>query len=71
MTGKDYFILPPSGFLYAYPASMDKITEEKFVHDTEEACVLLGTNATMDWEWFFGWRRDVKSYLPMYSKKGS
>ena len=68
-TGSDFFMLPPSGELYAYPAAMSKRTMELFVKQTEDSCLLLNTNATMDWEWFFSWRRDIEKYLPLYAKR--
>ena len=67
-TGADYFMLPPSGELYAYPAAMPKKAQASFVKETEDSCLLLNTNATMDWEWFFSWGRDIDEYLPLYAK---
>jgi putative glycoside hydrolase with GxGYxYP motif len=69
-TGKDYFMLPPSGHLYAYPSSMEEMTiQDKYVAATEKDAHLLGTNSTVHWEWFNKWRYAEDKFLPKYAKK--
>ncbi len=67
-TGKDYFMLPPSGHLYAYPSSLEEKTiQDKFVAATEKDARLLGTNSTVHWEWFNNWSSAEKNFLPKYA----
>jgi len=69
-TGKDTFMLPPSGHLYAYPASMSEEAQDRFVALTEQDARLLGTRSTMDWEWWSTWRRAETEFLPKYARGG-
>jgi len=67
-TGKDYFMLPPSGHLYAYPSSMEEMTiQNKFVAATEKDAQLLGTHSTVHWEWFNKWPYAEDKFLPKYA----
>ena len=68
-TGKDYFMLPPSGHLYAYPSSLEASTmQDKFVAATEEDARLLGTRSTVQWEFFDRWQYAENAFLPKYAK---
>jgi hypothetical protein len=69
-TGKDYFMLPPSGDLYAYPASMGDATQDKFVAATEQDARILGADSTIDWEWCLTWHGAETEFLPKYAKNG-
>lgn len=69
-TGKDYFMLPPSGHLYAYPSSLEEeVMQDKFVAATEKDARLLGTNSTVHWEWFTKWPYAEEKFLPKYAKR--
>jgi len=69
-TGKDYFALPPSGHLYALPASMEETSvQDQFVAATERDARLLGTRSTVDWEWLGTWRTAEETFLPRYARK--
>lgn len=67
-TGKDYFILPPSGHLYAYPSSLNKDDQKGFILATEQDARVLGINSTVHWDWFDTWRSAEKSFLPKYAR---
>ena len=67
-TGHDYFALPPSGHLYAYPASLAESAQDRFVSATEADARLLGTHSTVDWEWFISWKQAVNQFFPKYAK---
>jgi hypothetical protein len=69
-TGTDYFSLPPSGHLYAYPGEMSAEDQEKFVSLTERDCELYNTSGVVEWEWMGTWLSAVKHYMPRYSKRG-
>lgn len=70
-TGKDYFMLPPSGHLYAYPSSLEETTmQDNFVVATEEDARLLGTHSTVHWEFFDQWPYAETVFLPKYATKG-
>jgi len=69
-TGKDFFMLPPSGHLYAYPSSLEeKGMQDVFVEATERDAKLLGTRSTVHWEWLHKWRYAERRFLPKYAKK--
>lgn len=69
-TGKDYFMLPPSGHLYAYPASLEETTmQDKFVVATEQDARLIGANSTVHWDFFHNWRYAEDEFLPKYAKE--
>ena len=66
-TGNDYFTLPPSGHLYAYPSEMEYDTAQlNFIRDTERDCRLLSCNSTVAWEFVFTWFKAIKEYFPRY-----
>lgn len=69
-TGHDYFALPPSGYLYSYPASLDPGVQDAFVHETEAAATILGTSSTVHWEWFTRWQQAEGEFLPRYARGG-
>lgn len=69
-TGHDYFALPPSGYLYSYPASLDPGVQDAFVHETEAAATILGTSSTVHWEWFTTWQQAEGEFLPRYARGG-
>ncbi len=69
-TGKDYFMLPPSGHLYAYLASMHEETQEEFIAATERDALLLGTISSVDWEWWSTWHYAESEVLPKYAHAG-
>ncbi len=67
-TGKDYFMLPPSGHLYAYPASLEETTmQDEFVAATEDDAQLFGTHSTVHWEFFDTWQYAEEVFLPKYA----
>ena len=66
-TGRDYFVLPPSGALYSYPGSMQPEDQAKFVTSTEEDSILMNTSASVSWEWFGTWSAAINSYFPQYA----
>lgn len=68
-TGKDYFMLPPSGHLYAYPSSLESTLQDTFVALTEEDARVLGANSTVHWEFFHKWRYAENVFLPKYAKE--
>lgn len=67
-TGKDYFILPPSGHLYAYPTSLNKQDQKNFILATERDARVLGVQSVVHWEWFDSWRSAENSFLPKYAR---
>jgi hypothetical protein len=69
-TGKDYFILPPSGHLYAYPSSLRDDEQKQFVAETEQDARVLGVNSTVHWDWFQTWRTAEDDFLPRYARAG-
>jgi hypothetical protein len=66
-TGADTFMLPPSGYQYAYPSMMPDAVQSTFARRTEEVARLLGTRSVVHWEWFQDWTDAVATYLPRYA----
>jgi hypothetical protein len=66
-TGNDYFTLPPSGHLYAYPTSLAAPEQDRFVAETEQDARILGTTGTVHWEWFDSWHDAEDLFLPKYA----
>ncbi len=69
-TGRDYFALPPSGHLYAYPSSLAEPMQDRFVAATEEDACILGINGTVHWDWAGTWRDAEGYFLPKYARQG-
>lgn len=67
-TGRDYFALPPSGHLYAYPSSLAPAAADAFVAATEEDACILGTASTVHWDWSSAWRDAEARFLPKYAR---
>jgi hypothetical protein len=66
-TGRDYFVLPPSGHLYSYPSAMPPDVQKEFVRLTEQDALMMGTNALVGWEWTGTWPEAFKNYFPRYA----
>lgn len=69
-TGADYFALPPSGYLYAYPSLMGEDDQARFAAGSEATARILGTRSVVHWEWFESWRAAREVFLPRYARKG-
>ena len=70
-TGKDYFTLPPSGHLYAYPSSLAEGDQDRFVAATEEDARILGVTGTVHWDWTDSWHDAEDHFLPKYATANS
>jgi hypothetical protein len=66
-TGRDYFVLPPSGHLYAYPTSLAADSQDRFVQATEEDACILGLTGTVHWDLNESWSQAEESFLPKYA----
>lgn len=69
-TGADWFTLPPSGHLYAYPTSLNAADQARFVAATEQDAQILGVHSTVHWDWFTTWEDAESSFLPRYASAG-
>ena len=69
-TGRDWFVLPPSGHLYAYPSLMSDADQAAFVAATEADCELLSTSAVVAWEFAGTWEAAIREYFPRYAARG-
>lgn len=67
-TGRDYFTLPPSGHLYAYPTSLREEDQDRFVALTEQDARVLGVESTVHWDWFTTWQSAEQDFLPKYAR---
>jgi hypothetical protein len=66
----DYFVLPPSGHLYAYPTSLSADSQDRFVQATEEDACILGVTGTVHWDWAGTWAEAEEKFLPKYARAG-
>ncbi|HRI66148.1 MAG TPA: hypothetical protein PK156_17995 [Polyangium sp.] len=69
-TGRDYFILPPSGHLYAYPSSLVEDAQNQFVKATQEDACILGLSGVVHWDWLDTWHEAEDHFLPKYATSG-
>ena len=69
-TGHDYFMIPPTGHLYAYPTLLDNEEQDRFITLTEEDSQLLKTRSVVHWEWNGYWTEAIRDVLPKYIKEG-
>ena len=69
-TGADYFTLPPSGDLYAYPGMMPADMQASFVANTERDASLMDLSSSVAWEWVGWWESAIQHYFPRYSSNG-
>ena len=69
-TQRDYFVLPPSGHLYAYPGSLQPQDAQAFVRATEGDAALYNASASVDWEWVGTWGRTIANFTPRYAERG-
>jgi len=67
LTGKDYFVLPPSGHLYAYPTSLNSKDQDLFVSATEQDARVLGISGVVHWDWLGTWEDAENNFLPKYA----
>ncbi|MCB9727106.1 MAG: hypothetical protein H6744_03155 [Deltaproteobacteria bacterium] len=67
-TGRDSFILPPSGHLYAYPTSLNEADQARFVTATEQDARVLGVTGVVHWDWFETWDVAEDHFLPRYAR---
>jgi hypothetical protein len=67
-TGHDYFVLPPSGHLYAYPSSLNEADQQRFVAATEADARVMGTAGTVHWDWRDSWHAAEDVFLPRYAR---
>lgn len=67
-TGRDWFILPPSGHLYAYPSSLAEADQDRFVAATERDARILGVQSTVHWDWAETWNDAEDHFLPKYAR---
>eukprot|EP00698_Gefionella_okellyi_P019584 TRINITY_DN601_c0_g1_i1.p1 TRINITY_DN601_c0_g1~~TRINITY_DN601_c0_g1_i1.p1 ORF type:complete len:554 (-),score=125.16 TRINITY_DN601_c0_g1_i1:145-1785(-) len=66
--GRDWFIMPPSGTLYAYPGMMDKQVQQDFQQQQTAQAIIMNTTGSIHWEWFFAWAHAWDEYFPLYYK---
>ena len=67
-TGQDYFILPPSGHLYAYPTDLNEADQDRFVTLTERDARILGTRSVVHWDQNTTWTAAQTTFLPKYAR---
>jgi hypothetical protein len=70
LTKHDYFMLPPCGDLYSYPAEMPDDVLSSYVANTERDSTILSTSATIEWEWIGHWKKALSNYFPKYAANG-
>ena len=69
-TTHDYFMFPPSGYLYSYPSEMPGSAQDSFVRHLEDRAYLMNTSSTVTWESFLDWKNAIDEFYPKYAKDG-
>lgn len=67
-TKRDWFVLPPSGHLYAYPSSMAAGAQDSFVEATDRDACVLGLTGVVHWDQVGTWHEAEDHFLPKYLK---
>ncbi len=70
-TKRDYFVLPPSGHLYAYPSSLAEKEQNLFVEATDRDACVLGLTGVVHWDETGTWHEAEDHFLPKYLKNGA
>lgn len=65
-TGRDWFIMPPSGTLYSYPGVMPSNVQADYVQQQNQQAYIMNTEGSVHWEWIFTWKHAWDSYFPRY-----
>ena len=63
-TKQDWFVLPPSGALNAYPSQFPDELQSKYVQMTNAAAGILNTSGSADWEFLGMWHSAMEHYFP-------
>lgn len=66
-TKRDYFALPPSGHLYAYPSSLAEPEQNTFAAATQNDARILGVAGVVHWDWAGTWNDAEDHFLPKYA----
>eukprot|EP00013_Stygamoeba_regulata_P004035 CAMPEP_0177641364 /NCGR_PEP_ID=MMETSP0447-20121125/7026_1 /TAXON_ID=0 /ORGANISM="Stygamoeba regulata, Strain BSH-02190019" /LENGTH=617 /DNA_ID=CAMNT_0019143475 /DNA_START=168 /DNA_END=2021 /DNA_ORIENTATION=+ len=69
-TGRDYFTLPPMGYVMSYPSMFPADVQAAAVAALEEQARMLAVDTTVSWEWFYDWARGFSHYYPRYGAAG-
>lgn len=64
--GRDWFIMPPSGTLYAYPGEMPSDVQAAYASQQNAQAVIMNTTGAVHWEWILSWRAAWTHYFPRY-----
>ena len=60
----NYFLLPPLGYLYAYPLSLAKRVWGLFIKQIEQGAIWLDTKSNVNMDWFMSWHKAEKEVIP-------
>lgn len=71
VTGNDWFILPPSGHLYAYPSLMNDADQRRFIAQTEADARILATHTVVQFDENGSWDDAENVFIPKYAHAGS
>ena len=70
-SGRDTFMMPPSGTLYAYPGMMPPGVQAAYVRQQNAQASIMDTTSSIHWEWFFAWAGAFDNYFPRYVGSGN
>lgn len=68
VTRSDWFVLPPSGELYAFPGLMPAALQEVYANATEAYARLMDAVATVGVEPADSWAPSLETFYPRYAK---
>ena len=62
-------MLPPIGHTCNYPSQQSEPDLSEFVRLTQVDATVIGTTASVAWEWWDTWRAAMQTYFPKYATK--
>jgi hypothetical protein len=69
-TAKDYFMFPPSGYIYSYPSMFPAEAQDNHIREMELRARLMNASATNTWESFLNWEKGLTEFYPKYARTG-
>eukprot|EP00475_Leptophrys_vorax_P041680 TRINITY_DN785_c0_g1_i1.p1 TRINITY_DN785_c0_g1~~TRINITY_DN785_c0_g1_i1.p1 ORF type:complete len:549 (-),score=135.53 TRINITY_DN785_c0_g1_i1:116-1762(-) len=66
-SASDWFIMPPSGTLYAYPGQMPTDVQHKYIARQNAQAKVLNSSGSVHWEFMLTWQSAFEHYFPMYA----
>jgi hypothetical protein len=67
----DWFIMPPSGTLYAYPSQMPVDVQKLYIQRQNAQANVLNSSGAVHWEFMLTWNKALDEFFPLYANDPS